>query len=551
MRACDVGKRFAGKMDDPVIDNDEQLRWDEACRREDAIRDLLSRHPEALKGRDVADLAWELGLSRATVYRMINLFRAGGTMTSLMDRTRGRPAGYRTLDKRREEIIKQTIASFYLKPTRPPFSRLLRQVQTNCIMVGCKPPNWRTVKARVDDIDLQERGRRRGETDVVKATTATPGEYRATRPLEIVQIDHTKVDVFVVDEQTREPIGRPWLTLALDVFTRMVTGFYLTMEAPSRLSTSLCLLHAVFDKTAWLQEREIEEAWPVAGLPEFLHVDNGADFRSRAFERACRDEGIKIIWRPPGEPHFGGHIERLIGTQMGPVHLLPGSTSSNVQDRREYDSKRHAALTLRDLERYIALEITGQYHQVIHGTLRRPPIAVWQQHEAEAALRLPQDRMRFWISFLPEEERMLRPDGIHLFKIRYWSPALTADVGRSKGRLLVKYDPRDLSRVFVRLPSGNFVDARYADVTLAPITLWEALAARRALDARGKREVDMRAIVRTAVAQREIVDHSTKMTALARRRTSGRPKSSVDNDGWGSLRGVDSSKPVPFVEDTD
>jgi transposase InsO family protein len=91
----------------------------------------------------------------------------------------------------------------------------------------------------------------------------------------------------------------------------------------------------------------------MAGLPEFLHVDNGADFRSRAFERACRDEGIKIIWRPPGEPHFGGHIERLIGTQMGPVHLLPGSTSSNVQDRREYDSKRHAALTLRELERYI------------------------------------------------------------------------------------------------------------------------------------------------------------------------------------------------------
>jgi hypothetical protein len=120
--------------------------------------------------------------------------------------------------------------------------------------------------------------------------------------------------------------------------------------------------HAVFDKTAWLREREIEEAWPVAGLPENIHVDNGADFRSRAFERACRDEGVKIIWRPRREPHFGGHIERLIGTQMGPIHLLPGSTSSNIQERREYDSKRHAALTLRELERYIALEIAGQYH---------------------------------------------------------------------------------------------------------------------------------------------------------------------------------------------
>lgn len=58
----------------------------------------------------------------------------------------------------------------------------------------------------------------------------------------------------------------------------MVTGFYLTMGAPSRLSTSLCVLHSVFDKSAWLREREITEAWPVAGLPEILHVDNDADF---------------------------------------------------------------------------------------------------------------------------------------------------------------------------------------------------------------------------------------------------------------------------------
>jgi putative transposase len=339
--------------------------------------------------------------------------------------------------------------------------------------------------------------------------------------------------------------------VALDVLTRMVVGFHLTMEAPSRLSVSLCLLHSVFDKTAWLKEREIDAAWPVAGLPEALHADNGADFRSRAFVRACRDEGIKTIWRPPGVPRYGGHIERLIGTQMGAVHLLPGSTSSGVEERGNYEPKRHATLTLRELERYVALEIAGQYHQSIHGALKRPPVAVWREHEAKARLRLPQDRMRFWISFLPEEERTLRPDGIHLFGLRYWSSALSADVGRSERRLLVKYDPRDLSRVFVRRPSGNFVDARYADLTLAPITLREALAARRALSAQAKREVDTRAIVRTAIAQRQLVEQATKATKATRRQSSAHPKSDGDSDGWGSLRGVDSSKPVPFVEDAD
>ena len=133
-------------MGDLDNDDDEQRRWDEACRREEAVRNLLNRNPDGMKRRDVTDLAWELGLSRATTYRMIRLFRAGGTVTSLMDRTRGRRDGFRTLDKDREEIIRQTIASSLSKPTRPPFSKLCRQVQVSCAKAGLETPNWRTIK---------------------------------------------------------------------------------------------------------------------------------------------------------------------------------------------------------------------------------------------------------------------------------------------------------------------------------------------------------------------------------------------------------------------
>ena len=537
-------------MTDPFPDEIDQALWDEACRRADAIRNFLKGHPDGTTSRDVAELAAELGLSQATAYRLIKMFRGGGTVLSLVDRKRGRPEGHRVLDDEREQVIRATISASYLKQTRPSISQLVRDVQTSCTSVGMKPPHRRTIVARLEDIDLQKRARRRGEQKIVKETTAVPGTFNPSRPLDVVQIDHTKADVFVVDEETRRPIGRPWLTLAMDVCSRMVTGFYLTMDAPSRLSTSLCLLHSVFDKSAWLREREITDPWPVAGLPATVHVDNGADFRSRAFKRGCDDAGIAIDWRPPGEPRFGGHIERLIGTQMGKLHLLPGTTFSNAQELGEYDSKRHAALTLRELERYIALDIVGSYHQSIHGTLGRPPIAVWREYESDIPLRLPQDRLRFWLTFLPEQERTLRPTGIHLFGLRYWSAALSPDVGRSERRLLVKYDPRDMSRIFVRRPSGNFVEARYADLTLPSVTLHEAVTARRTLLAKGRREVDSRAIVRTAIAQRELVEAATKKTAAARRGKAS-SKSKVDDRGWGSLRGIDSSKPVPFVEDTD
>ncbi|WP_244564799.1 Mu transposase C-terminal domain-containing protein [Rhizobium sullae] len=107
--------------------------------------------------------------------------------------------------------------------------------------------------------------------------------------------------------------------------------------------------------------------------------------------------------------------------------------------------------------------------------------------------------------------------GIHLLGLRYWPPKLSTDVGRSNRRLLVKYDPRHMARIFVRRPSGNFVEARYADLTLPSVTLHEAVAARRALLAKGRQEINTRAIVGTAIAQRELVDAATRKTAAVRR----------------------------------
>jgi putative transposase len=137
----------------------------------------------------------------------------------------------------------------------------------------------------------------------------------------------------------------------------------------------------------------------VAGLPEALHADNRADFRSRAFAWACREEGIKLIWRPVGAPHYGGHIERLIGTVVGRVHFCPGSTFANPTARQGNDSARFSAMTFREFECALGWEIAGRYNQEIHSALLRPPIAVWREHEASTTLRMPKARMAFWVSF--------------------------------------------------------------------------------------------------------------------------------------------------------
>jgi putative transposase len=283
-------------MSDEVAEDDPA--WLEACRREEAIRTLLLRYPDRLNRRAVEDVAWELRLSRATLYRLIARYRAARTVEALIERPLGRPKGSLHGEPARDALIQQFLEREYLKPTRPPLRRVIEHIAAACRQQGLPAPTWRTVKARLLRIDERTRATRRGETGLVRARTATPGAYEVTRPLQVVQIDHTQVDIMIVDQASREIAGRPWITLAIDVMTRMVTGFHLALEPPSRTSVGLCLLHAVYDKTAWLAERGIDAPWPIGGLPEALHADNGADFRSRAFERACRNHGVQIRWRP-------------------------------------------------------------------------------------------------------------------------------------------------------------------------------------------------------------------------------------------------------------
>ncbi len=73
----------------------------------------------------------------------------------------------------------------------------------------------------------------------------------------------------------------------------------------------------------------------------------------RALRRGCEQYGIAIDYRPVRTPHYGGHIERLIGTMMGKVHLLPGTTFSNVHVKGDIDPGKTAAMTLDELERWL------------------------------------------------------------------------------------------------------------------------------------------------------------------------------------------------------
>ena len=226
-------------MDDVSTDGAnaaKAARWAEGCRRHKAISRLCRlRQAAAAKIRCGGR---RLGAGGQPSYPL-------SPHRALQDIRHGRCApaqrdGKKIKDLGIAQIIEETIHNVYLKPTRPTLTHLVDCVHARCTEEGVAPPHRRTVRARVKAIDIRVRGQRRGERDIVKATTAVPGEYAVSRPLEVVQIDHTEIDIIVVDELTRTPLpGRPWLTLAIDVFSRVVTGLHVSVSAPSRVSAGL------------------------------------------------------------------------------------------------------------------------------------------------------------------------------------------------------------------------------------------------------------------------------------------------------------------------
>ena len=519
----------------------EDEAWDQAVEREAVVRRLAAQ--PRIRRAEFLSACRVLGIKRSRLYQLIRAYKARPLTSSLLPSAVGSQPGSRRLPDEVETVISGAIEEFYKSLQKPSINALQKEVRRRCSQRGLRPPCWTTLRDRVAAIDPAElRAAREGARASRQRHHPVPGSYQIDRAYEVVQIDHTLVDVIVVDRVHRKPLQRPWLTLAIDVASRMVAGFYLTLESPSALSVSLAIQHVVQPKFEWLEALGIDADWPTVGLPETIHVDNAKEFRSRAMKRGAEEHGISLQYRPIGAPHYGGHIERLIGTMMGAVHLLPGSTFSSIKDRGEYDSVSNSAMTLDELERWLALEIT-RYHAERHRTLGIPPLAAW--HEAcsrrEISLRQPYDPEGFRIDFLPSTERMVRRDGIHLFGLRYWDDILSVWAGRQGRQLRVSYDPRDLSTVFVRSPKGQRYPVRFADLRHPPITLAEHRRAQALLRERGRSLEDEELIFQVIEEQRALVDAASGKTREARRFAERRDRAL---DGAGAYE-VEDTAPEP------
>ncbi|CAM3478875.1 hypothetical protein BZK31_17915 [Pseudomonas floridensis] len=424
----------------------EVRRHDKAVGRYDILKDYIA-------GAISARVAMEtLCVKKSRFYKLLKAMQGATTYRVLVSSVTGRRPGLTVTDPETLKLIEEMFEEHY--PAHKTIAAVWRHCQAQADNRRMRRPSHHTVatwiKARNERL-LYQMTHSGDQTKQLYG--AKPGYKVTRRPLEWVQIDHTVIDLMVVDEDDRTVVlGRPYISVAVDLHTRVILGFYVSLLPPSAVSVAMLMESCALPKAAFLQSLGLpEHLHPYYGVPEVIHTDNAKEFISDVFVLNAKDFDIVVEHRDIPEKHQGGHVESLIGKLMiNTMHPLPGTTGSNAQQGKHLKSHQKAAIGLTGLRRILVYSLHS-YHQTKHSELGKTPAEAWEGHFSKKQNSRVLDVSKyedFKYRFYPEIPRkQVVPGGIELFRRFYYGQSLKDKV---RDKVKVKYDPYDLSYIYVK-----------------------------------------------------------------------------------------------------
>jgi len=129
---------------------------------------------------------------------------------------------------------------------------------------------------------------------------------------------------------------------------------------------------------------------------------------------------------------------------------------------------------LNELALYIARQVS-LYHKTTHRGLGMAPLTAWENawrvNDKPVLPRIPESADQFRLTFLPGEWRTITREGIELFALRYQSEDLYPLI-QPHYKHMIRYDPRDLSEVFVEGPNQH-IKVPLCGTPMPAFSLWE------------------------------------------------------------------------------
>ena len=286
---------------------------------------------------------------------------------------------------------------------------------------------------------------------------------KPSRVMERVEIDHTALDLILLDDTLNIPIGRPFITVLVDTFSKCIVGFYLSFRGPSYNSVRCAILNACLDKKDVLKKYpDVEKDWPCQGRIEKLVVDNGAEFWSKDLEVFSASIGMSIEYNPVGKPWKKPLVERIFNTYNTQfVGQIPGKTFSSAKDLEGYEPEKDALLPFSSFLYLLHIWVVDIYNQQPNGRKTNIPSLSWQIgcRDFPPVIYQGIEKQRFKIESFPTTYCTLQPSGVRVDNISYSSEKLVEfrknnppPPGQKKHKLCVKRDPSDVSYVYVFLP---------------------------------------------------------------------------------------------------
>lgn len=372
---------------------------------------------------------------------------SGFPLVGLLDRTHERGNRTQRLPPRHYELMDQVVTEHYRTLDGITPNAAYGYYELACEAESLEPASYRAFMRRIkaDGGHSQKQDREGERAAYDEAPFLRDGPDRTSthgdRPWERVHVDHTPLDLHQLNRSTRRAIGRLWLTVMIDEFTRRVLAFYITYDPPSYRSIMMVARECV---------RRFGR------LPDTLITDNGREFHSIYYDLLCEDYHIGQEWRPKSKPRFGAVIERFLGvTNRGLIQNLQGNNKILQKNARaatkRVDPRRRALLSIEETFETVYTWCYETYDAAPHSAHSCSPRELFDwgisQFGRRVACTIDYNDPDFLFKTMPSTRqgtaRVDAKEGVKINYLSYWCDEFALK-GVAGNQVEVRYEPFDI-----------------------------------------------------------------------------------------------------------
>ena len=426
------------------------------------LQEMIDRVYAGIQANQNHEFCNFLKPSSSAVREWIRTYKRNGSMAYSVVDKRGIKKARRRISTKVNDVLDEMIQKHYLKLRGESIQTTHRFLEREIRAISMNEgqdlicPSLSTVHRRVNELPkmLVDQHRYGSAYAKNKWRYSMHGD-QSTRIMERVEVDHTMLDIWVLDPITGLPLGRPWVTILIDRYSGYILGLHVSFYGPSASTIASALRMSIEPKDLLCQAIPgLQNSWTVYGVAELYVMDNGKEMHSHRFRRIGWELQTDFIYNPVRQPWLKSSIER---TMMEVCRILPaqGRVHTPIKNSLAPDPKKTATVLFDDLCEGLLIWAVDVYPLRINRSTLTRPIDLWNEGlQSTPPVALPHSTENLDITMGISMERVVSGDGMTYQYMGYNSLELR-DYCRGNNRTFrteVRVIPDDISYAFIHLP---------------------------------------------------------------------------------------------------